>query len=79
MLDHIVEKFEKEASDFCKRDISLSRDSYYSGEQRSYYKKLVVDGKETRHHIDLFQLHELNGRGKLNEKVRTVAGLIILG
>jgi len=78
MLRHLVEKFEREASDFCKREISLTRESFYSGEQRSYYKKLVVDGKETRHHIDLFQLQEANSRGRLNEKVRTVAGLLIL-
>ena len=76
---HLVEKFEREASEFCKRDIRLSEESFYSGEQRSYYKKLVVDGKETRHHIDLFRLQEANSRGRMNEKVRTVAGLLILG
>lgn len=79
MFRHLFEKFERDASDFCKRDVSLSEESFYSGELRSYYKKLVVDGKETRHHIDLFQLQEANGRGRLNEKIRTVAGLIILG
>jgi len=78
MLEHIVEKFEREASEFCRREITLTERSFYSGEQRSYYKKLVVDGKETRHHIDIFQLHEASGRGKLHEKVRTVAGLLIL-
>ena len=78
MLQHIVEKFEREASEFCRREITLSDTSFYSGEQRSYYKKLVVDGKETRHHIDIFQLQESNARGKLHEKVRTVAGLLIL-
>lgn len=79
MFGHLVEKFETEASEFCRRDVSLTQESFYSGEQRSYYKKLVVDGKETRHHIDLFQLQESVGRGKLSEKVRAVAGLIILG
>lgn len=79
MLKHLVEKFERDATEFCRRDISLSEDSFYSGEQRSYYKKLVVDGKETRHHIDLFDLQESSARGKLHEKIRTVAGLLILG
>jgi len=58
MLRHLVEKFEREASEFCKKEVTLSEDSFYSGEQRSYYKKLVVNGKETRHHIDLFRLQE---------------------
>lgn len=79
MLKHLVEKFEREASEFCRKNISLTDTSFYSGEQRSFYKKLVVDGKETRHHIDLFELQESNARGKLNEKIRAVAGLIILG
>lgn len=79
MLTHLVEKFERDATEFCKKDISLTEESYYSGEQRSLYKKLVVNGKETRHHIDLFDLQEASARGKLNEKIRAVAGLLILG
>lgn len=79
MLRHLVEKFEREASEFCRRKVALSEESFYSGEQRSYYKKLIVDGVETRHHIDLFELQESSARGKINEKIRTVAGLIILG
>lgn len=79
MLEHLVEKFEREATEFCRKEISLSKESFYSGEQRSYYKRLVVDGRETRHHIDLFELQEASARGRLNEKIRTVAGLLILG
>ena len=79
MLRHIVERFEREASAFTKRDITLSTDSFYSGEQRSYYKKLVIDGVETRHHIDIMDLQESMSRDRMNEKVRAIAGLILLG
>ena len=79
MLRHIVERFEREASAFCKRQVTLSENSFYSGEQRSYYKKLVVDGKETRHHIDIMDLQESMSRDRMTEKVRMVAGLILLG
>lgn len=79
MLKYLEEKFEREVSEFCKKNITLSNESFYSGEQRSYYKKLIVNGRETRHHIDLFELQESNARNKLNEKVRAIAGLIILG
>lgn len=79
MLRHIIERFEREASQFTKRNITLSDNSFYSGEQRSYYKKLVVDGKETRHHIDIMDLQDSVSRDRMNEKVRAVAGLILLG
>ena len=79
MLRHIVERFEREASNFTKRQVTLSENSFYSGEQRSYYKKLVVDGKETRHHIDIMDLQESMSRDRMTEKVRMVAGLILLG
>lgn len=77
-MRHIFEKFEREASEFTKREISLSKDSFYSGEQRSHYKKLVVDGVETRHHIDLVDLQESASRGRLADKVRVVAAMILL-
>lgn len=79
MLRHIVERFEREASEFTKRKVTLSERSFYSGEQRSYYKKLVVDGYETRHHIDIMELQESMSRDRMQEKVRVVAGLILLG
>lgn len=79
MLRHIVERFEREASEFAKRKVTLSDNSFYSGEQRSFYKKLVVDGQETRHHIDIMELQESMSRDRMHDKVRTVAGLILLG
>jgi len=79
MLKHLVEKFEREASDFCRREIQLSEESFYSGEQRSYYKRLIINGKQTNHHIDLFHLQESNSRGRMNEVVRRIAGYVLLG
>lgn len=79
MLRHIVERFEREASEFTKRKVTLSDNSFYSGEQRSFYKKLVIDGQETRHHIDVMELQESMSRDRMHEKVRAVAGLILLG
>ena len=78
MNTQLIERFEKEASEFTKRDVTLSKNSFYSGEQRSFYKKLVVDGQETRHHIDIMDLQESVSRGKMTEKVRVIAGLILL-
>jgi hypothetical protein len=79
MNKHLIERFEREASEFTKREVTLSKDSFYSGEQRSFYKKLVIDGKETRHHIDVMELQESLSRGKMTDKVRAVAGIILLG
>jgi hypothetical protein len=79
MNKNLIERFEREASEFTKRDISLSKESFYSGEQRSLYKRLVIDGTETRHHIDLMDLQESVGRGRFTDRVRAVAGIILLG
>lgn len=79
MYNHLVERFEREVRQFSKKDITLTKQSYYSGEQRSLYKKVVVDGEETHIHVDLFQLQDSIGRGKVAEQVRTVVATVLLG
>jgi hypothetical protein len=79
MTRHIEEKVMKEVSEKTNRDISLSYDSFYSGEMRSFYKKLVIDGTETSHHVDLFWLQEASSRGKLHEEIKRLTGIVLLG
>lgn len=79
MYKHLVERFEREVRQVSKKDISLSKDSFYSGEQRSLYKRVVVDGKETNYHVDLWDLQDWVSRGKVSEQVRAVVAQVILG
>ena len=79
MYNHLIERFEREVRQVSKRDITLSDSSFYSGEQRSLYKKVVVDGQETHMHVDLFQLQDSIGRGRVAEQVRTIVASILLG
>lgn len=79
MYRHLVERFERESRNFTKRDVSLSDDSFYIGEQNSLYKKVIVDGRETKIRVDLFKLQESVGRGTVTEQVKAVVAQVILG
>jgi hypothetical protein len=78
MYTHYEKRFLKELSESCNRDVDLSEQSYYSGEQRLHYKRLVVDGRETRHHVDLFSLQDTGTRGRMLEEVRTLTRALML-
>lgn len=79
MSRHIEEKIMKEVSDRTNHYVTLSKNSFYSGEMRMHYKRLVVDGKETSHHVDLMDLQSASSRGRLSEEVRKLSSLVLLG
>lgn len=78
MYTHYEKRFLKELHESCNREVDLSEQSYYSGEQRTHYKRLVVDGKETRHHVDLFALQDTGVRGRMLEEVRSLTRALLL-
>ena len=78
MQTHYEKRFLKELSESCNRDVDLSEQSYYSGEQRLHYKRLVVDGKETMHHVDLMALQDTGVRGRMLEEVRNLTRALML-
>ncbi len=77
MYRHLEEKFCRDLSEKTKRDITLSRNSYYSGEQMLHYKKLVVDGKETHHHVDINNLRDYSDRNKMSEKQKALTEILL--
>ena len=79
MIRHIEEKVMREVSERTKHDVTLSKESFYSGEMRMHYKRLVVDGKQTMHHVDLMDLQSASSRGRLTEEVRKLSSLVLLG
>ena len=78
MLNHYEKKFLKELHENCKRDVDLTKDSFYIGELRMHYKHLVVDGKVTNHKVDLFNLQDAGPRGKMMEEVRNLTRALLL-
>lgn len=79
MAKHIEDKIMKEVSEKTNRDVTLSEQSFYSGEMRMHYKRLVVDGRETHHHVDLMSLQSASSRGRIQEEVGRLTRLIVLG
>lgn len=79
MTKHIENKILKEVSEKTNRDVTLSEQSFYSGEQRMHYKRLVVDGKETTNHVDLMGLQSASSHGRLQEEVKNLTRLVLLG
>jgi hypothetical protein len=78
MYNYFEKRFLKELNESCGRDVDLSEQSYYSGEQRLHYKRLIVDGKETRHHVDLMALQDNGVRGRMLQEVRTLTRALTL-
>ena len=78
MLTHYEKKFLKELNENTKKDVDLTKESFYSGEMRMHYKHLVVDGKVTNHKVDLFNLQDTGARGKMQEEVRTLTRALLL-
>jgi hypothetical protein len=78
MLNHYEKKFLKELTESTKKDVDLTKESFYSGELRMHYKHLVVNGKATNHKVDLFALQDTNSRGRMQEEVRNLTRALLL-
>jgi len=77
MHKHLEEKFCRDLSEKTKRDITLSEQSFYSGEQSLLYKRLVIDGRETRHHVDIMNLRDYGDRNRVSEKTKALAEILL--
>ena len=78
MLNHYEKKFLKELYESVKIDVDLTKDSFYSGELRMHYKYLIVDGKVSKHKVDLFNLQDVGPRGKMLLEVRNLTRALLL-
>lgn len=78
MQPHYEKKFLKELHENCKRDVDLTEDSFYSGQEGLHYKYLLVDGRRTRFRVDLFALQDTSSRGKMLEEVRMLTRALML-
>jgi len=76
-MNHLEEKFCKDLSEKTNRDITLSKESFYSGEQYLHYKKLVIDGRVTRHHVDIGNLRDYTDRNRMSEKAKALTEILL--
>ena len=74
---HLEEKFCRDLSEKTGKEISLTKRSFYSGEQNLHYKKLVVNGRETMHHVDINNLRDYTDRSRPSEKAKALAEILL--
>ena len=67
---------ENELSRRCSRDIRFSHESYYMSDDFGFYRKLIVDNKDSGIKVRLDHLQEAEERGRLEEKYRYLLGEI---
>lgn len=65
----ILEKIEDKLSATLGGKVRFSKESFYSGEERLFYKRLLLDDKPTGVRVNIMDLQEGNRRVRLDEKV----------
>lgn len=67
---------ENELSRRSSHDIRFSHEAYYISDDFGFYRKLIVDNKDSGIKVRLDHLQEAEERGRLEEKYRYLLGEI---
>jgi len=67
---------ENELTKRSNHEIRFSHESYYMSDDFGFYRKLIVDNKDSGIKVRLDHLQEAQERGKLEEKYRYLLGEI---
>ena len=67
---------ENELTARSKREVRFSHESYYMSDDFGFYRKLIVDSKDTGIKVRLDTLQEAEECGRLEEKYRYLLGEI---
>ncbi len=67
---------ENELTKRSNHEIRFSHESYYMSDDFGFYRKLIVDNKDSGIKVRLDHLQESQERGKLEEKYRYLLGEI---
>lgn len=65
----ILEKIEDRLSEKLGGKVRFSKESFYSGEERLFYKRLTLDEKSTGVRVNIMDLQDGGRRVRLDEKV----------
>jgi hypothetical protein len=71
-----LEKLEDILSDRTGQKIRFSRESFYSGQENLFYKKLIIDDKQTNVRVDIMDLQPSEKRVKLENKAASIGKLL---
>jgi hypothetical protein len=71
-----IKIIENELTKRSKHEIRFSHESYYMSDDFGFYRKLIVDNKDSGIKVRLEHLQEAQERGRLEEKYRYLLGEI---
>ena len=71
-----IKVIENELTKRSNREVRFSHESYYMSDDFGFYRKLIVDSKDSGIKVRLDHLQEAQERGRLEEKYRYLLGEI---
>jgi hypothetical protein len=71
-----IKVIENELTTRSNHEVRFSHESYYMSDDFGFYRKLIVDNKDTGIKVRLDQLQEAEERGRLEDKYRVLLGQI---
>jgi hypothetical protein len=72
----VIEELEDKLSEATNSKIRLSKESFYSGQERLFYKRLLRDDKKTGVRVDIMDLQGDRLRGKLDFKIKGILSML---
>lgn len=71
-----IKIIENELTKRSNKDVKFSHESYYMSDDFGFYRKLIVDNKDTGIKVRLDHLQDAEESGRLEEKYRYLLGEI---
>ncbi len=71
-----LEKIEDELTKNLNRTVRFSKESFYSGEERLYYKRLTIDDKPTGIKVNIMDLQRGERPVKVEHKVASIMKML---
>ena len=71
-----LEKIEDELTKNLNRTVRFSKESFYSGEERLYYKRLTIDDKPTGIKVNIMDLQKGERPVKVEHKVASIMKML---
>ena len=71
-----IKVIENELTRRSNREVRFSHDSYYMSDDFGFYRKLIIDNKDSGIKVRLDRLQEAEETGRLEEKYRHLLGEI---
>lgn len=72
----ILEKIEDVLTKNLNRTVRFSRESFYSGEERLYYKRLTIDDKPAGIKVNIMDLQAGGRRARVEDKVASIMKML---